>query len=64
MLVDGPEMVMLVRDAVVLVLLATMAAVVVEGVALWWRAVARVPVELFRDAARALARRIGRLQPR
>ncbi len=63
MLVDGPQTVMLVRDAVVLVLLAVMAIVVVEGIALWWRAVARVPLELARDAARAVARWIARLEP-
>jgi hypothetical protein len=58
--VDGPWLVMLARDALVLAVLAGMTMVVAEGVVLWWRAVLRVPLDLGRDLARALARPMDR----
>jgi hypothetical protein len=55
--IDGPVAVMVAREALVVVLLVGMAFVVVEGLAHWGRALARVPADLVRDAVRRLARR-------
>lgn len=55
--IDGPASVMMLREALVAVLLAGTAVVVAEGLALWWRALARVPVDLVREAVRRLTRR-------
>ena len=55
--IDGPVAVMVAREALVVVLLVGMAFVVAEGLALWWRALARVPVDLVREGRRRLARR-------
>ena len=54
---DGPAPVMMWREALVAVLLVGTAVVVLEGLSLWWRALARVPMDLVREVVRPSARR-------
>ncbi len=55
--IDGPAAVMVAWEALVVVLLAGMAFIAAEGLARWWRALVRVPLDLARAAFRGRGRR-------
>lgn len=53
---DGPVALLVAREAVTALLLAGMVVLAGEAVALWWRALARVPGDLARRTGAVLAR--------